>query len=56
MDMQSEASLREEAKKRGMDAATTEDFVKSGLEWWNKWGVKAVVSVTEGKSKYSSDR
>jgi len=31
-----EQQLREEAKLRGMDEATTENFVKSGLDFWAK--------------------
>lgn len=51
-----EEILRKQAKDRGMDEATTEDFVKKGLEWWETQGIKPRVSESEGKSKYSSDR
>jgi hypothetical protein len=51
-----EQILRKQAADRGLDAEATEDFVKKGLEWWENTGVKAVVSETSGKSKYTSDR
>lgn len=50
-----EKNLRTEAKNRGMDDETTEDFVKKGIEWWNSQGT-GILKKGKNVDITSSDR